>query len=245
VDGAQVCIGEKTPTPEQCDGVDNNCNGTVDENSTGDGEVDVVIILDTSGSMGKIIANVQLATQSWSSHYAGNSKLRFAFVTAPDPDLATWGAQVRLVGDFATPAVFQGWMNTPLGSSGSTSEPTLDALVDVSDVEHLFPMTVDAAGTRTAKLSWRPGARRVAILFTDEIGQSYNYQPPITPASAAGAVSRRGIAIHVFTLVGVPGIVSSFEPITHATGGTIEDVAASEAGIAAALESMIRFEICR
>lgn len=245
VDGAKVCIGDKTPTPEQCDGVDNNCNGMVDENSARDGDVDVVIILDTSGSMGKIIENVQLATQSWSSHYAGNSSLRFALITAPDPDSATWGQQVRLVGDFAAPAIFQGWMSKPLGSSGSASEPTLDALVDVSDVEHLFPMTADTGGTRTAKLSWRPGARRVAILFTDEVGQSYDYQPPITPASAAAAASGRGIVIHVFTLIGTPSIVSSFEPIVHATGGQIEDVAASEAGIAAALESLIRFEICR
>jgi hypothetical protein len=182
--GLKSCVGENTPKPEACNGKDDDCDGSIDEGSGNTDPVDIVFVIDNSGSMGNTIAAVKAAVNGFANTYGARVDLRWGLVVAPDPD-PFYDAQVRRYSDLNTATIFAGAMQA-MGSNGGGQEPTLDAIQDLADP--LNPL----------QMGWRSGSRHVVVVFTDENPQSYR-TPQNTVLTVYAAIQATQTRVYVFT----------------------------------------------
>lgn len=159
--GKQIlCVGEKVPTPEICDGKSNNCDsGNLIDEGVAVG-ADVVVIVDNSGSMQ---VHMPVIRRVLSQLALNRPALRYALVAAPatralDPNL---DGVPRLVTNFVDTGPFTMALSTQDGMTGAGNEATLDALSMVYRLDN--PLN----------LMWGPGRQRLVAVFTDENPQSY------------------------------------------------------------------------
>lgn len=148
--GHVVCDGEETPKEETCNGVDDNCNGLTDDASQYYDAVDVVLGIDTSGSMSGNIDAVTNVVCDYARATEGSETLyKFALVLIATPDaefsLAQNLTDADVLCDVLDDISVQGGM-----------EPTLSAAEAV--VDPLNPMLID----------WRENSKRIFIGFGDE-----------------------------------------------------------------------------
>jgi hypothetical protein len=168
--GNVVCTGEVLPTTESCDGVDNDCNGVVDDtDATLNKDRDIVFVIDNSGSMCQEISALHTALSNFTLQFADNPHYRFAIVTTSGS--GPWGIGMPTVisnfQDFVTTQAQIGGLNC----NGSGAEASIDAIHQVCSVGNILG------------LNWRPDAERLMFLFSDEPPQSYS--SPITLMSEA------------------------------------------------------------
>jgi hypothetical protein len=154
-----------------CDGVDNDCDGCVD-GVFAEGEVcgpvdpqecDIVFMIDISGSMDDDIAAVQTAVDAFSAQFLGNDSFQFALVLFPYP----YDEEVDIYDDPGT-AELDGDLNEY--SSFSSAIALISTGSGGSEGNYDAPYRL---ATGDLSLSWRSGAQRIYILFTDEYAQSY------------------------------------------------------------------------
>jgi hypothetical protein len=186
------CHGEKTPEAESCNGLDDNCNGAIDEGLSKD--LDVVFIIDYSGSMGADIVSVTQAISSWAVKYP---TYKLGLVAAPRWDV---DRSVSLIENLTDPATFlRGLPFTPI--LNTADEPTLDALQSVI----LDVPTVLA-------LNWRPGAKRVVFVISDESPQSYS-SPTIIPLGIKNLYAAENVTLAAFGDIGFQDVTNTWYPI--------------------------------
>lgn len=158
VDGKLVCSGEKGPTRETCDLMDNDCNGVVDDGFSALMR-DVVVILDISGSMDKHIPNIERALDE--IYRAGgmeNARLALLYIAPTDRTKL-----FTLVTNFTDPASFMHYINNTFADSRGDEE-VWDCLRAIATPEYLFSDELDPNVTQ---LSWGTGPR-TAVVFNDE-----------------------------------------------------------------------------
>lgn len=153
------CDNEVLPAEEVCDQLDNDCDGEIDEGLDPDEVVDMVFVLDISGSMFNRIEALIFAMQAYVSDFEGTEH-RFGLVLFPEHE--EWDDDLVAPG---TPGLveigpFVNYLSTVnAGSLGE--EPSMDAV-------HLAMRPDDPLD-----IGWRPNATPYVILITDELPQSF------------------------------------------------------------------------
>ncbi len=183
------CAGEQFPVSElgilNCDGLDNDCNTCVDDHLDANGlpacgpqdpkRVDIVFIIDRSGSMYGTISAVVSAVQSWAANIGMNPNIRFALVDPTDqndPD----GVSVTLgLTDYIT---FNGVISG-ISANGSGREP----------MHYAAQMVLN--GAFNTELNFAQGATRIVISIGDESTadtMGINTVPGVDESTMCGAV---------------------------------------------------------
>jgi hypothetical protein len=233
-----TCMNQQLPTPEKCNGKDDNCNGMIDEGAdAGVKPVDLVVVMDNSGSMASFQAAAKQATSNWTAKYGSRPEVRFALVFAPD-NTPSADTRVRLVQGFTNPAAF----NLALGTcniSGTGAEPTLDALGLLADP--IDPLN----------LSWSSLANHIVVMYSDEEPQSYatdygdaGWRPNVDATIVTTALLQAGIKLYVFTDQRYPTSWTPWHNLSTATGGNVYDINASATDIEAELDKIIQLGGC-
>lgn len=197
ISGDVECVNEVLPKTEICNGYDDDCDGLVDNvafDSTG--LIDIVLGIDTSGSMGAEIAAVVSALSQFAN---AHNDSRFAFAIL---DMAAWDLYPNwLIQDFES-ASFTATTLSMVGSTGNSLEPTIDATYGV------------CLPTNPFALSWRPTSKHIFFGFADELPQRISYSI-ITMPDVAMECSLLGVQVFYWTPYGT----SEYADVCAATGG--------------------------
>ena len=203
--GQQVCqlgewsdCNEQTPIPENgllsCDGIDNNCDGCPDgEFIDGICEsveplfVDIVYVIDTSGSMSGVISAVKTATDGFSSAFAGNPNINLGIIeTSNSPLVRVW----HPLTEFSA-------FSSALGSlpPGGGIEPSYDAIYSAENGD----FDIDDLGDPYDFLDFRTDSLRIYVVFTDEPPTGGNTPLGLDQTDVCNALAPRGSVLAVFT----------------------------------------------
>lgn len=153
------CYGAVPPEREICNNKDDNCNGEIDENLDSNEKVDMVFMIDVSGSMCSYIQALASGISQYVSDFE-NSEHMFAFVVYPSDNIQYPQVSWRVVTDLTN-------VNTFLSSMTST-------FCDGLNFEPSYDVMRYFAIPTTTEISWRHDARPYLILITDEPAQSAN-----------------------------------------------------------------------
>ena len=192
-----MCEGEITPQDEVCNGVDDDCDGITD---TGEElqETDIMFIVDWSGSMDTEISAVLAALNSFAQQYSDESVIQWGLIIGPKVPDQYYGNHnyLEMISNLAA---FSDFMSSFAGLNGTPMSGQYEMLYDavylsIWNIATVLPYGVGdimwATGVGTAIdesippiedfiVNWRPNAKRVVIVFSDEKGQSYTLPDPV------------------------------------------------------------------
>jgi len=204
--GVEICENQQLPEEEVCDGRDNDCDGFVDEELSEGENVDIVFVLDRSGSMHTHFSSVASAAGLFAAAFTGVPEFRFALIGIPASD---GDAAPEVLLDFTDASTFVAELSL-MTTTGGGWEASYDAPYQAS--------------TGELGLSWRPAdVRKYVVLFTDEQGQSY-LDPGITESDVANELLVNDITFYGF----IKNIFwHDFDDIASLTGGNLYDLGSS------------------
>lgn len=183
--GKEQCVNDQVPAMETCNGLDDNCDGRVDE-GTGGSTLDLVFAVDYSGSMAPVIRDLITATSSWASKYASRQDIKIALVGIPRDDPAG-DCRTTVMLNFSTPADFAAELARHPSAIGGGIEPQLDAIY------------MTAIPQNPLNLRWTPGSNHAIVVYTDEMPQTYGNPMVVTNQMAWTAAVDNGLRTFVFT----------------------------------------------
>lgn len=175
VSGEMRCMGQTRGSAERCDGLDNDCNGLVDDTIGGPEAIrmlDVVLHVDNSNSMINRLPHLREIFGTLGEHFANDSRFLFAVIAVP-------GEQDKKP---------QMLLDLNPGNSVTAGVRHLQGLNGGYEPTHDSPYL---ATMGSLSISWRPGARRIHVLVTDEQGQSY-LSPILHEEDVAETLAGRG-----------------------------------------------------
>lgn len=182
-------------------------------------DVDVAVVIDTTGSMGSSIASVKQEVANLVATVSSSTQSsRFALVTYRDhPSNGGGSGDYPARVDMTFSPNSAGFVNAvnslTVGGGGDTPESTLSAL------------------HATFGLPWRPTVRKIVVLITDAPAKDPEPVTGYTSASiAAEAIALDPAEVHVID-IGALG-ASGLRPVAEATGGSVRDSSGGNAGAA-------------
>ena len=274
------CKGEVLPLAEdKCNGVDEDCDGDIDQNKEMQ-DTDILFIVDWSGSMGAEIEAVLIALNEFAKNYSDEEVIQWGLMVAPrTPGNFGQYNYLELVSDMAS---FEDFMydfssldkNTMNGQFEMLYDALYLALMDLSSSE---PWQLDELTWATMvsnavkesvpelqnfKVSWRPNAKRVIIVFSDEHGQSYWIPKALVGGSWSTDIdgttqdillkmisTAADTSIYTFSTEGcknsvMPYGATGWEPLALASGGKWFKLKHSPAEMYTNLMEIIEEEVC-
>jgi hypothetical protein len=202
VGGELVCEFEQLPEPFDCtNGLDNTCDGQIDH---ADGrDVDIVLFVDWSGSMIRTLPDVRQGLITFLSLLHDSHRIRVATVVFPDEFN---DGHCALKHEFVGPAEAIESVNR-LEIKRVGIEPPYQCLYDAARNEY--------------GLTFREGADRVFILFTDEP----NFNNNLTQEDVAEKMNEVGAVAMFFV---DPLFQHHYTRIVDLTEGTMDDLAGGD-----------------
>ncbi|HIO04846.1 MAG TPA: hypothetical protein EYN08_04420 [Gammaproteobacteria bacterium] len=218
-----LCKDEVIPQEEICNGLDDNCDGIIDTGEELD-PVDIMFIVDWSGSMDTEIYAVMSALNKFAGNYSDEEVLQWGLIMGPmryKTEINTPNyykenlvLEHNLTGfsDFLTTMAN---LNLSNGSMSGSKEMLVDAIY--LSIHNLVPITalpyslIDLAwnpleGVKESIpilqqfiVNWREDSEKVIIVFTDEMPQSYTL-PIIDYSNLLATISQTlNLKIYVFS----------------------------------------------
>jgi hypothetical protein len=191
------CKDEIVPQEEICNGLDDDCDGIADWGEEMK-DTDVLFIVDWSGSMGDEMSAVMIALNQFAQNFSDEDVIKWAFMRGPVAVLpSVHDERLELIQDligFSDYLASLAGMDTSTQSMSTAHEMLLDAIyISVHNITATLPQpmtnfqwsgvaTTPGVGTSVVEsspplqnfdISWRPGADRIIIVFSDEMPQSY------------------------------------------------------------------------
>lgn len=217
VHGVMSCVGEAGPIAEICDGLDNDCNGSVDDGLDDvHSKFDIVLIVDESGSMGDKLPAIIFSLTSFIIMHSGDD-YRYSIIAVP-------GGQY----DF-TPV-----MILPLTSNATI---TLAAVTMLNSDQGGTEWSYDAiAGVASGlyNVGWLQGNKRIVLWYGDESAQESDIS--ITQTVVATAVVSASIEFYAFI---DPVYVNDYAQIAAASHGGMYSIYSDVIDQVNALESSV------
>jgi len=189
------CKEEIVPQQEICNGLDDDCDGIADWGEEMK-ETDVLFIVDWSGSMSDEMDAVMIALNQFAQSFSDEDVIKWSFMRGP----VSYGIndeRLELIQDLIGFSDFLGSlasMGDGSASNGNTTafEMLLDAVyIAVHNITSTLPKAIadftwagltplmspnvveSSPALQNFDISWRSGADRIIIVFSDEVPQSY------------------------------------------------------------------------
>ena len=223
-----MCMEEVVPQDEECNGLDDDCDGVIDWGEEVP-KTDILFIVDWSGSMSQEINAVLVALNQFAGHYSLQDKLHWGLIVGPRQLPGDIDERLFLVSDISPFEDFlQGFSG--LGNEGmnTADEMLLDALyLAMQNISADAPVDLLAAiwaGWNVGEsvppkdifnVTWRPGADRVIIVFSDEMPQSF--LEPKTTVQQVIATGQATPKLKIYTFA--KGKMYQWDEIADACGG--------------------------
>lgn len=184
VGGESRCEGQISPVTEVCNGLDDDCDGKVDEGLTSQG-LDLVFAIDYSGSMLYAVPAIAEIIKNWSSKYTQRQNMKIALIGVPD---AVKGHEetVTVISNLTDVTTFASVLNNHKTVGLNGDEPTIDAIYQIADPKNVL------------HINWTPSYSRAVFLFTDEEPQSYTV-PNTTQLQAFDMAKNTNTSVFLFT----------------------------------------------
>jgi len=196
------CEGQVLPAEERCDGIDNDCDGEIDEGFE-NRPAEIIFVIDASGSFDDEISSMiggirpLLSDQITENFKFGLVVIGMRNIMPEDRVSPRYNYMIKTT-DLIPRDEFIPFLEeiatTHLPNSGGL-EPSYDAVygVSVGDIE----------------FSFSGDSQKVIVLMTDEIGQSH-MSVRLTEADVADAVRENDVSTYIFS---DPSFFGSFDQI--------------------------------